>query len=245
LRTDVKQRGMALDRVSFFRGAVDALPFVVIIAPFAVLFGLLCSEAGLQLYEIVIFSVTVFAGASQFAALQMLKENAPVLIILVTALAVNLRLMMYSVALAPHLGAASGRMRAVIAYFIVDQSFALAIQNYERRPDQSLGSKLSYFFGAVTPIVPVWVIATIVGALAGRAIPDSYALDFAVPITFLAMSAPMLRTRAHWAAAVVSVALTLMLHGLPYGTGLLLAAAVGMAVGAAVEGLGVKKEGGL
>ncbi len=222
-------------RRGFLRGVADGLPFVIVIVPFAMLFGLLASEAGLHLYEIILFSVVVFAGASQFAALQLLKEHAPVLIILVTALAVNLRMMMYSVALAPHLGQARLRTRAVISYFLVDQSFALASQDYDKRPDQPLAEKVGYFFGAVTPIVPTWTISTIVGALAGRAIPQGYALDFAVPITFLAMTAPMLRTRAHWVAASVSVALTLGLQAMPYGTGLLVAAAAGMIAGAGVE----------
>ncbi|MGV8950072.1 MAG: AzlC family ABC transporter permease [Cypionkella sp.] len=229
-----------MGRRSYLRGVIDGLPFVIVIVPFAMLFGLLGSEAGLHLYEIVLFSVVVFAGASQFAALQLLKEHAPLLIILVTALAVNLRMLMYSVALAPHLGAARTRTRAIIAYFLVDQSFALAMQEFEKRPDQSLSDKVSYFFGAITPIVPTWTASTIIGALAGRAIPAGYALDFAVPITFLAMTAPMLRTRPHWVAAVVSVGLTLALRAMPYGTGLLVAAAAGMAAGAAAESFGQK-----
>lgn len=222
-------------RRAYLRGVIDGSPFIIIVVPFALLFGLLGSEAGLHLYEIVLFSVVVFAGASQFAALQLLKEHAPVLIILATSLAVNLRMVMYSVALAPHLGAARVRTRALLSYFLVDQTFALAIQDYEKRPDQSMAEKVAYFFGSVTPIMPSWTISTIVGALVGRAIPPDYALDFAVPITFLAMTAPMLRTRAHWVAATVGVALTLALQAMPYGTGLLVAAAVGMAAGAVVE----------
>jgi predicted branched-subunit amino acid permease len=222
-------------RRAYLRGVIDGSPFIIIVVPFALLFGLLGSEAGLHIYEIVLFSVVVFAGASQFAALQLLKEHAPVLIILATSLAVNLRMVMYSVALAPHLGAARVRTRAIISYFLVDQTFALAIQDYEKRPDQSMAEKVAYFFGSVTPIMPSWTISTIVGALVGRAIPPDYALDFAVPITFLAMTAPMLRTRAHWVAATVAVALTLALQAMPYGTGLLVAAAVGMAAGAVVE----------
>jgi predicted branched-subunit amino acid permease len=229
-----------LVRRAYLRGVVDGLPFIIIIVPFALLFGLLGSEAGLHIYEIVLFSVAVFAGASQFAALQLLKEHAPVLIILATSLAVNLRMVMYSVALAPHLGAARVRTRAIMSYFLVDQTFALAVQDYEKRPDQSMAEKVAYFFGAVTPIMPSWTISTIVGAVVGRAIPQDYALDFAVPITFLAMTAPMLRTRAHGVAAAVAVAVTLVLQSMPYGTGLLVAGVAGMAAGAAVEGFALR-----
>ena len=87
----------------------------------------------------------------------------------------------------------------------------------------------------VTPIVPMWMGSTVAGAVMGQAIPPEFALDFAVPITFLAMTAPMIRTAAHGVAGVVSVGLVLALGWMPYGTGLLVAAAVGMASGALVE----------
>ena len=221
---------------SFLRGATDAAPFLIVIVPFAMLFGVLAAEADLDLFEIVAFSVTVFAGASQFAALALLQENAPVLVILATALAVNLRLMMYSVALAPHFGAAPVGVRAVMAYFLIDQSFALSLAEFDKRPALSMAEKLAYFFGVVAPIVPMWMGSTVAGAVMGQAIPPEFALDFAVPITFLAMTAPMIRTAAHGVAGVVSVGLVLALGWMPYGTGLLVAAAVGMACGALVEG---------
>lgn len=221
---------------SYLRGFRHAAPFTLVIVPFAMLFGLLASEAGLHVYEIIIFSLTVFAGASQFAALQLMQDQAPVLVILATALAVNLRMLMYSVALAPHLGAAPLGIRAVMAYFLVDQSFALSIAEFESQPALTMPEKVGYFFGVVTPITPVWMGSTIAGALAGRAIPPEYALDFAVPIAFLAMSAPMIRTAAHAVAVMVSVGLTLALWTLPFGTGLLVAASCGMAAGALTEG---------
>ena len=73
------------------------------------------------------------------------------------------------------------------------------------------------------------------GAVAGRAIPDWLALDFAVPITFIALIAPALRDLAHVAAAVTAVVAALALAGLPYSSGLLVAALLGMGAGALVE----------
>lgn len=199
------------------------------------LFGLLASEAGLSLVEVMAFSLSVFAGASQFAALQLLQEQAPVIVILATSLAVNLRMMMYSVALSPHLGAAPLGLRAVVAYFLVDQSFALSMAEYDRRPEMTLAEKLAFFFGVVAPITVMWNISTLIGARMGRVIPDSFALDFALPITFLAMVSPMVTTFAHGVAAGVAVVLALALWFLPYGTGVLVAGAAGMATGALVE----------
>lgn len=232
---------MSSIRSPFLRGCVASAPFVIVVVPFALLFGVVATEAGLNLLEVMLFSISVFAGASQFAAVQLMQEQAPVLIVLATSLAVNLRMVMYSVAMAPHLGAAPLGVRAVMAYFLVDQSFAASQIEFERRPDQPIGDKVAFFFGTITPIAPLWFVSTFVGAVVGEAIPPEYALDFAVPITFLAICAPMLRSVPHVVAAAVSILAALILSGLPYGTGLLMAAALAMAAGALTETALIKR----
>ena len=59
--------------------------------------------------------------------------------------------------------------------------------------------------------------------------------DFAMPILFLALVGPMLKTLAHVAAAIVSVIVALLLAWLPSGSGILLAGLAAMAVGAEIE----------
>jgi predicted branched-subunit amino acid permease len=226
---------MASPRFAFWRGCRHALPFLIVVVPFAMLFGALASDAGLNLFEIVVFSAAVFAGAAQFAALQLMQDHAPLLVILATALAVNLRMVMYSISLSPHLGAAPLGTRAAIAYFLVDQSYVTSIAEFDRNPSLTLAEKVAYFFGSIAPIAPLWYMSTYLGARLGRAIPPGYALDFAVPITFLAIIAPMIRTVPQIAATAVSVIGTLALVKLPFGTGLLVAAAMAMATGAALE----------
>ncbi len=207
----------------------------MVVVPFAVLFGVVGTEAGLNITEVMGFSVLVIAGASQFAALQLMVDNAPTLIVVATALAVNMRMAMYSASITPHLGAAPLWKRALIAYLLVDQSYAVAMNRYEQAPELSVAQRCAYFFGTMTPIAPMWYAMTLFGALVGQEIPPEYALDFAVPITFLALIAPALRTLAHVAAALVSVILGLALAFLPYNGGLMIAAVVAMMVGAQVE----------
>jgi predicted branched-subunit amino acid permease len=226
---------MTPHRTAFLRGLLAALPMVVVVGPFALLFGVVATEAGLNVAETMLFSVSVFAGASQFAALQTMQENAPALVVLATALAVNLRMVMYSVTLAPHFGELPLRSRALMAYFLVDQSFATTMAEIDRRPAMTAQEKRAVFYGAVVAVAPLWFLASLAGALIGRAIPPDYALDFALPITFLAMVAPMLRSLPHLVAAGVSILLSLLLAGMPYGTGLLVAASIAMAAGAGLE----------
>jgi predicted branched-subunit amino acid permease len=222
-------------RKAFLRGVISALPMTVVVGPFALLFGVVATEAGLNVVETMLFSVSVFAGASQFAALQTMQENAPVLVVLATALAVNLRMVMYSVTLAPHFGELPLRSRALMAYFLVDQSFATTVAEIDRNPAMTALEKRAVFYGAVVAVAPLWFLASLAGGLIGQAIPPDYALDFALPITFLAMVAPMLRSLPHLVAAGVSILLSLALAGMPYGTGLLVAASIAMAAGAGLE----------
>ncbi|AOZ68378.1 branched-chain amino acid transporter AzlC [Rhodobacter xanthinilyticus] len=220
---------------AYWRGFRHGLPFLLVIVPFGVLFGVAGTEAGLNLAEVMGFSILVIAGASQFTAVQLMSDHAPVILVLLTSLAVNLRMAMYSASLAPHLGAASRWHKSLVAYFMVDQAYAMAIADYERAPEQSLAEKLAYYAGVCTPICPQWYVSTLAGAVLGAAIPAEFALDFAAPITFLAMLGPALRSFAHVAAAAVSVGVALALAFLPSGLGLLIAAVAAMGTGAQVE----------
>lgn len=225
----------ATTKSAYFQGVRAGLPFVIVVVPFAMLFGVVASEAGLPISQIMGFSLLVVAGASQFAALQFMTENAPVLIILASALAVNLRMAMYSAALAPHLGSEPLWRRALIAYFLVDQCYALAFEKFEAQPQMSAVQKTAYYFGAVTPICPLWYVFTWLGAFLGAQIPAEIGLDFILPIAFLAMVGPALRTIAHVAAAFISVVLSLALVSVPLNLGLLIAAVIAMKVGAEIE----------
>lgn len=225
----------APDRSHFVRGLKDGAPFILVIVPFGLLFGVVATEAGLNVFEALAFSVVVIAGAAQFTALQLLSDNLPAVIVLISALAVNLRMAMYSASITPHLGQMPLWKRALAAYVLVDQTYATAVLEFEKRPHLTPSQKFAFFAGTACAIVPLWYAATITGALVGSSIPDGLALDFAVPITFLALIAPALRTLAHVAAAFTSVALALTFMSLPYNLGLLIAAVSAMAVGAEIE----------
>lgn len=220
---------------AYWAGCRDGLPFILMAAPFATVFGVIATDAGLTLAQAMGFSVFVIAGSAQFAAIHMMLENASIALVLLAALAVNLRMVMYSAALVPYLGPASLWQRAFVAYLNFDQTYIVSVARYEKRPEMTVPDRVAYFFGVATPIVPFWVSMTLVGALVGSAVPDAWALDFIMPIMFLAMVAPMLKSIAHVAAAVMSIVVALSLVELPSGIGLLIAAGAAMLTGACVE----------
>ncbi|MEO0664527.1 MAG: AzlC family ABC transporter permease, partial [Pseudomonadota bacterium] len=158
-------------KAAFWMGVRHGLPFIVLLVPFGALFGVVGTEAGLNLVEVMTFSIVILAGAAQFTAVAMMVDQVPTLIVLITALAVNLRMAMYSAALTPHLGAAPLWQRGFIAYFMVDQAFALSSVTFEERREWSLAEKVGYYFGVIVPVAPCWYLATLAGALVGEAMP--------------------------------------------------------------------------
>ena len=220
---------------AFRQGALAGLPFALVAGPFGVVFGVIATEAGLNLAETMGFSILVIAGASQLAAVQLMVDNAPTMVVVLAALAINLRMAMYSASLAPYLGAAPVWQRGLIAYLMLDQAYSVSYLRYEEGPPMTLSERVAYYMGAITPICPLWYLATLFGALAGTALPVGLPIDMAVPIAFLAMIAPMLRTLAHVAAALVSVLGALALAFVPHNLGLFLAALLALIVGARVE----------
>ena len=137
--------------------------------------------------------------------------------------------------LTPYLGDAPLWQRACAAYLTVDQAYALSMIEFERRAEWGTRERMAYFFGTNGLVAPAWMAATITGALVGASIPDSLGLDFVLPIAFLAMIGPMLRTPAHVVACFTACAVSLPATLMPYNLGLIIAGIAGMMAGAQAE----------
>ncbi|MBT4567969.1 MAG: branched-chain amino acid ABC transporter permease [Marinovum sp.] len=216
----------------FIQGVLNGAPHSLVIGPFGFLFGVVATEAGLSIFETLSFSVLVVAGAAQLTALELMQDNTPTVIVILSALALNLRMALYSASLTPHLGTAGFWQRAAAAYSLVDQSYATSILQYENNPEMTMPQKLTFFFGVAASVIPVWYLLTFLGALVGQSIPTDIPLDFATPLTFIALLAPLLRSLPHILAALASVIAGLLFHTMPYNLGIMLAGVIGMSVGA-------------
>ena len=218
-----------------WQGWRDGLPFALVVAPFGLLFGIVGTEAGLNIYEVMAMTVLVIAGASQFTAVALWESNAPTIVVLLTSLAVNLRMAMYSAALVPHFRGAPMKLRILAGYAMVDQNFALMDTKFADDTTSSWETRISYFFGVFLCLSPLWYAFTFIGAVFGTAIPPEYAIDFALPIAFLSLIGPMIRSLPHAICAFSSVVFALSLAWVPYGLGLLLAALISICIASMAE----------
>ncbi|MEX2541717.1 MAG: AzlC family ABC transporter permease [Trueperaceae bacterium] len=232
-RQTVAESGGASARTTFLEGVRDITPMVLAVTPFGAVAGLAAVGSGLGFHEAVALSALVNAGSSQLAALQLYAQGAPLLVILATTLVVNLRFLMYSMALAPYLHGVPKRWRLAVSHVLVDQTFAFAVRRFGDRP--GAGHRVAYFLGLGIPLLLAWNGGTIIGAALGAQVPAGWSLDFAIPLTFLALLLPAIRDRPAAVAAAAGGATAFLGLGLPYNLGLIVAALVGIAAGLLAE----------
>ena len=211
-------------RTAFQAGLRDVVPVVVGIVPFGLVAGAAAVDAGLSGLQAVGLSVVVFAGASQLAAIDILGNNAPLAVVVGTILVVNLRMVMYSASIAPTFGDVRARWRALVAYLLTDQAYALSVTRED-------GSRLAYYLGVAAPLWVVWQLCTVIGVVVGARVPPWLPLDFALPLVFLALLVPAIDDATTAAAALVGGTLATLGTGLPYELGLPLGAVCGVAAG--------------
>ena len=181
-----------------------------------------------------LMSLLVFAGASMVASAQLLASSAPVAVIIVTTLIINLRFMMYSASLRLLFAALPLRWRLLVAYLQADNVYGMTLARFAEHPQDP--HKLEYFLGAGVPIWVVWQLAVLGGVLIGAGVPPSWRLEFAAPLAFIAMTVPFLRERAMVAAALAAGVTVVAAAALPLRLNLVLAAVAGIAAGMLAEG---------
>jgi len=220
-----------MDLAAFRRGVRDVSPLLLGVAPFGLVAGIAAVNAGLDLPQAVGMSVIVFAGASQLAALDLIGNGAPASIVVLTAVVINLRMLMYSASIAPHFRAFAGHVKAGLAYLLTDQAYALSIARFR---EDGL-DRAAYYLGTALTLWVVWQITTVAGVLLGTGVPDAWGLEFAVPLVFLALLVPAMEDGPTTAAGLVGGAVAVVGAGLPLNLGLLVGATVGIAAGLASE----------
>ena len=218
----------------FWSGVREEVPLLVGVFPFGMIYGALALNAGLSLAASQMMSSIVFAGSSQFIAAQLIHDAAPGLVIVLTIAVVNLRHMLYSASLAPYLEKLPIRWKILLAYLLTDEAYAPTALKFEREGASPLGHW--FLFGAGLALWSTWQVSTGLGIFLGAAIPQSWPLDFALPLTFIALVMPVLRNRPAVMAALSAGLVALLAYNLPFKLGLILAALTGILVGTMLEG---------
>ena len=180
---------------------LDAFGIAASTPGFGLVYGLAARGVGLSTIDVGAMSLIVFAGGSQFAVLGYIGAGAPWLSILLVTAFINARHLLYGAALAPYVGDLPVRVRAVMAYPLSDETFALTLGHFRRL---GYADVRGYFLVAFAFEMAPWIVASIVGAaLAGSiADPNVFGLDVVFPAAMAGLGVGLITGRREVAAAV-------------------------------------------
>ena len=217
----------------FLEGARACLAVLPGVATFGMICGAAMVAAGLSRTAATAMTLLTFAGTMQLAAVQLAATGAPLLVIAIAGIIINLRFVMFSLSISRYFKALPGRTRALFAYALSDNGYAQAITHFTLHPEAP--GQAAYYLGCATAIWAVWTLASLAGIMAGAAIPREWQLEFIASLTFVALGVANMRDRASALAALAAGATALLSAGLPYRVGLILGAAAGVVTGLLVE----------
>lgn len=230
---------MTSARREFIAGVRDTVPLIIGAIPFGILFGVIALTAGMPWWAAQAMSVFVFAGSSQFIAAELLTQITPHPFIVLTTFIVNLRHALYGASVANYLRGLSSAWRAALAFGMTDESYATSIVHYraESRGDATASRKHWYFLGSNLAMYIPWQIDTAAGYWIGNSLGDlrGFGFDFVLPVVFIAILIPQLKSRSTFFAAIVAGAAAILALGLPNKLGLLAAITLGIAAGMGME----------
>lgn len=211
---------------SWRAGLIAGTPALFGIGAWGMVVGVAMVKSGLTVVQALGMTLLVFAGSAQLASLPLIAAAAPVWVIFLTALVVNLRFVIFAALLAPHFGKLPLRQRFLLGYGAGDLTTAMFLQKYPS--EKAEVGKVSYLKGLLYPNWAAWQIGSIAGVFLGSAVPAEWGLGFAGTLAIVCITVPMVATRPALVGVLVAGSTAVLAHGLPYKLGLLAAVVVGM-----------------
>ncbi|MCB8837888.1 AzlC family ABC transporter permease [Aurantimonas sp. VKM B-3413] len=187
----------------------QVFPVLLAVMPFGIVYGAIAVGSGLTVLQALGFSVLVYAGASQLAALQLLGLGAPLWSVLLTVFALNFRHVLYSASIGRHLGRFSPLQKAAAFSVLVDPTFGAA---EVRASDQPLTKRYYFTYGLILYVG--WQLASLIGAAFGSLIedPKAFGLDFVLPVYFLALVMTFRRRGQFYPVALTSLFVSMLVY---------------------------------
>lgn len=236
----------AVRREAFMRGARATAPALVATSIWGLVTGVAMVKTGLTTAQALAMTLFVYAGSAQMAALPLIAADAPVWVVLLTALVVNLRFILFSATLWPYFGRMPLFRRLGLGYITADISLAIFMARYGNAPVDQRGNteQVWYLLGSSGATWLSWQPASILGILLAGLIPGHWGLEFAAILALIAITVPMFQGRPAVAGCVTAGAVAVLAAAMPLKLGLLLAVLAGMAVAMAADALVERSTGG-
>jgi 4-azaleucine resistance transporter AzlC len=212
-----------------WRGAVEIAPIAAFVIPFGIAFGVAASARDIPPDVSVFMSLAIYAGASQFAVLDLWHAPLPLATLALTVLAVNARLILLGAALAPWLLKVRLAPRLAALLVLNDSNFAHAMSARARGETDA-----GILFGSGLLMWILWSVSTAIGALANSLLGDlsRFGFDAVMVAYFAAIVVGQWKGRSDAAPYVVAAAVAVAgTYVLPPGWHIIAGALAGGIVG--------------
>lgn len=189
-----------MDNHQFKAGAKATLPIVLGYLPVGMAFGILARKAGLTTFEVGLMSLLVYAGASQFIAIEMISKGISWFPIVIATFFINLRHLLMSSTLSLYFNENRLRNLGLLSAQLTDESFAVAMSDTSK-----ISNRPGYLFGLQITSHFAWITGSVGGALLGGLIDHkSYGIPFALPALFICLLLLQIRKVHHFYIMVIA-----------------------------------------
>ncbi|MCZ4304328.1 AzlC family ABC transporter permease [Zoogloeaceae bacterium G21618-S1] len=209
------------------------LPLSIGLIPWALVTGVALTSAGLNVVEAMGMNLMVYAGVAQIATLPLIVAGAPLWLIGLTALALNLRFLIFSAAIARGFRGMPLRLRIPSGYLLIDGVFALCTERMLTVHDRHW--RFGYF---VAPSLWGWLLwqsFVLTGVLGAGALPQGWSLEFMATIALMVILVPLSKNRSMLVAALVGGVASVLLRDMPLKLGVIVAIVLGIVAGFAAS----------
>lgn len=220
-------------RLGAREGFRSFLPMSVGLIPWALVMGMTMISAGFTPVQAMGMNLIVFAGTAQLGTVPLIAGGVPLWLIVVTALALNLRFVIFSAAIAPGFRGIGAPMRWYAGSLLTDGVFANCLEKMLKVDDARW--RLGYYLAPSLWSWFLWQVFALIGVLAAGSIPKHWSLEFMATIALLVLMIPMAKQRPMLVAAAAGGATAVVLRGMPLRLGLVVAIVVGICAGFAAE----------
>lgn len=227
---------------SFFRprflagartGFAAFLPLSVGLIPWGMVVGMAMTGIGLTPTQAMGMNLIVFAGTAQLGTLPLIADQAPLWLIVLTALALNLRFVIFSAALAPGFRGIGSGARWLSGHLLTDGVFATCLERLHHTADPHW--RLGYYLAPCLWAWLLWQVSALVGVHAAHVVPRQWSLEFMATIALIVLLVPMAKVRPMLVAALAGGLAATVLRDLPWRLGVVVAICIGIAAGFAAE----------
>jgi 4-azaleucine resistance transporter AzlC len=209
---------------------IEIMPVAAFLVPFGIAFGVAASARGMHAEVSLFMSMAVYAGAAQFAVLDLWYAPLPLVTIALTVLAVNARHLLLGAALAPWLLRIPLVRRHAALLLLSDANFAYAMAARDRGEIDA-----GILFGSGLAMWLIWLVGTAIGAFAGALLGDlsRFGFDAVMVAYFAAIVVGQWKGLADLVPWIVAAVVALVgSHLLPAGWHIIAGALAGGLVGA-------------